>query len=131
MDWKTVFTESEIEMIVKDVHETNKRFCEALGDESQVSWEEAPEWQKSSCLVGVHAILDGTVTKPSDSHQSWMKHKLLEGWKYGPIKDVDKKEHPCMVDYDELPFEQKTKDAIFFSIVTSAIKRKQAIIGQD
>ena len=38
----------DIEKIAKTCHEVNKVFCEALGDDSQVSWEEAPEWLKNS-----------------------------------------------------------------------------------
>ena len=26
-----------------------------------------------------------------------------DGWKYGPVKDPEKKEHPCFVPYDDLP----------------------------
>lgn len=54
---------------------------------------------------------------PSASHDSWLKEKREQGWKYGPVKDADKKEHPCFVPYDELPVEQRTKDYIFSAIV--------------
>ena len=30
------------------------------------------------------------------------KGKQADGWSYGPVKDVEKKEHPCMVTFDEL-----------------------------
>lgn len=60
-------------------------------------------------------------SKPSDSHESWLKEKELSGWKYGPIKDPEKKEHPCFVPYDELPVEQKVKDYLFKQVVISLL----------
>ena len=35
----------------------------------------------------------------------------------GPVKDADRKEHPCFVPYDELPADQKAKDYMFCGIV--------------
>lgn len=53
----------------------------------------------------------------SDSHDSWLKEKLENGWSYGPDKDVEKKEHPCCVPYEQLPDEQKAKDYLFRGII--------------
>lgn len=54
---------------------------------------------------------------PEVSHESWMREKLAAGWKYGPEKDAEKKEHPCLVEFAELPREQQAKDYIFRAIV--------------
>lgn len=110
-------------MIVKQIaqvaHEINKAYCESIGDNSQPSWEEAPEWQKSSAINGVQFHLDNPDAPPSASHESWLKQKTEEGWKYGAVKNPDKKEHPCFVPYEELPTEQKSKDYLFKQIVHS------------
>lgn len=108
-----------VEEIAKVCHEVNKAYCEALGDMSQQSWEEAPEWQKSSAINGVEFHLANPTAGPDSSHVSWMNQKTEEGWKYGPVKDVEKKEHPCYVPYDQLPTEQKAKDYLFRQIVHS------------
>ena len=42
-----------------------------------------------------------------------MKQKLDDGWKYGPVKDAEKKEHPCLVPFEQLPKEQQAKDYLF------------------
>lgn len=39
------------------------------------------------------------------------------GTRDDPNKDPEKKVHPCMVPYDQLPKEQQVKDAIFVGIV--------------
>ena len=46
-----------------------------------------------------------------------MRQKEEEGWTWGPVKDPEKKQHPCMVPFDQLPREQQAKDFIFRSIV--------------
>lgn len=103
----------EIEAIAEKAHEMNRQYCEAIGDTSQLPWHEAPMWQKESCINGVKFTLESLDSTPEDSHTNWFNHKLADGWKWGPVKDVDKKEHPCMVPFDDLPPEQRFKDTLF------------------
>ena len=108
--------ERDVNLVAKICHEVNRAYCRSLGDESQVSWDEAPDWQKDSAINGVNFHLNNDRT-PEESHESWLAQKEAEGWKYGPVKDVDKKEHPCFVPYSELPAEQKAKDYLFKAVV--------------
>ncbi len=102
--------------IARVCHEVNRAYCQALGDTSQPAWEDAPQWQKDSALLGVNLHCDNNVG-PEASHFSWTTQKVNDGWKYGPVKDVEKKEHPCMVSFDKLPREQQAKDFIFRAVV--------------
>ncbi|MFA5900599.1 MAG: RyR domain-containing protein [Hyphomicrobium sp.] len=102
--------------IARVCHEVNRAYCQALGDNSQPAWDDAPEWQRSSARMGVDLHTMGDFG-PEASHISWMKQKLDEGWKYGPVKDPEKKEHPCIVPFAELPREQQAKDFIFRAVV--------------
>ena len=104
------------EEIARACHEVNRAYCQALGDTSQPAWEDAPEWQRASARLGVELHMSGD-HGPEASHESWMKQKLEEGWKYGPVKDPEKKEHPCIVPFSELPREQQAKDHIFRGVV--------------
>lgn len=108
-----------VENIAKVAHEINKAFCESIGDNSQPSWEDAPRWQKDSAINGVKFHLQNPDALPSQSHENWLKQKEEEGWKYGQVKDAEKKEHPCFVSYDQLPVEQRSKDYLFKQIVHS------------
>ena len=96
-------------------HEANRIYCLSLGDDSQPSWENAPKWQRESMIVGVRGVLSGNT--PIESHECWLRQKREDGWSYGPIKNVQLKQHPCMVPYDELPPEQQKKDHLFSAIV--------------
>ena len=105
-----------LEKIAETCHEANRAYCLALGDTSQPSWTDAPDWQRTSAVSGVKHAIENPAAKPSDSHESWLKEKREAGWKYGPVKDPEKKEHPCFIEYEALPAEQKAKDFIFLAI---------------
>lgn len=108
-------------MLVADVarvcHEVIRAYSQGLKDFSQAPWEDAPQWQRDSAVNGVNFHLENPDASPSASHESWLKEKIDSGWKYGPVKNPDTKEHPCCVPYDQLPVEQRAKDYIFSSIV--------------
>lgn len=106
-----------VEAIARICHEANRALCAAYGDTSQTSWEEAPDWQKQSAVAGVANIFKQPTTSAEKSHENWMLQKYAEGWKWGPVKDPDKKEHPAMVPYAHLPEEIRRKDRLFVAIV--------------
>lgn len=110
-------TQMEIEQIARVCHEVNRAYCASLGDHSQPSWEDAPYWQRASAINGVCYTIEHPDAKPSDSHDSWLAEKRAAGWKYGPVKNSETKEHPCFVPYEELPQEQKVKDHLFQAVV--------------
>ena len=105
------------EQIAKVCHEVNRAYCQALGDNSQPAWEDAPDWQKDSAMMGVRLHANNTDAGPQASHESWMAQKLADGWEYGPTKDPEAKRHPCIVPFDALPKEQQAKDFIFRAVV--------------
>jgi len=110
----------------KICHEANRAYCQALGDYSQVPWDEAPDWQKESAILGVRLHLENPDAGPEASHESWVAHKIADGWAYGSVKDPAAKKHPCIVPFNELPREQQAKDFIFRAIV-HAVKDRQIL----
>jgi len=106
-----------IEDIAKVCHEANKAYCEAIGDNSQVPWHKAPQWQRDSAVSGVQNLVDNPNAEPQDSHENWMKEKLAAGWQWGPLKNEATLEHPCLVPYHELPETQQRKDFLFSAVV--------------
>lgn len=102
-------------------HEVNRAYCEAIGDNSQPNWDYAPDWQRDSAYNGVLFHLTNPNSKPEDSHANWCKEKYADGWVYGPVKDPVKKEHPCLVEYNQLPIEQRIKDYLFIGVVKAFV----------
>lgn len=105
------------EEIARVCHEVNRAYCQVMGDLSQLPWEKAPDWQRNSAVNGVQYAIAHPEATPERMHESWCDQKLKEGWAVGPVKDPEKKEHPCLVDYYQLPFRQRVKDHIFLAVV--------------
>jgi len=105
------------EQIAQVAHEVNRAYCASLGDTSQPAWADAPDWQRASALAGVDMHLANPDATPEASHISWYEQKLADGWVFGEVKDPEKKEHPCMVSYEELPAAQRAKDYLFRGVV--------------
>jgi hypothetical protein len=105
--------------IARVTHAANKAWCEEHGDYSQTDWEDAPQWQKNSALIGVIYKLQNPDATSSQQHEEWIKIKIAEGWTFGSVKDTDAKTHPCLLPYDQLPPEQRKKDELFGAIVNA------------
>lgn len=107
----------EIEFIARICHEVNRAYCWALGDNTQLPWSQAPEWQRQSAMTGVKLHVADPDAGPQASHESWMREKLEQGWQFGAVKDPEAKTHPCLVPFELLPREQQAKDFIFRGVV--------------
>ena len=103
--------------IAERCHETNRAYCEAIGDFSQKPWADAPEEFKNSALQGVLFFLENPDATPETMHANWMKERLAAGWVLGEVKDLEAKTHPCLVDYEFLPKLQRVKDALFINTI--------------
>jgi hypothetical protein len=55
-------------------------------------------------------LLDIVEQAAVNVHEVWAAGRKAEGWKYGPKLDAARKEHPCLVPYDELPESEKEYD---------------------
>ena len=106
-----------VEDIAKVCHEINRAYCASLGDLSQPTWAEAPDWQRDSAVKGVQFHIANPDAGPDHSHNAWLEEKRAAGWTYGPVKDPELKQHPCFVPYEQLPREQQAKDYLFRATV--------------
>jgi len=110
---------TNITNIARVCHAANKAWCESNGDHTQKPWEEAEAWQRESAIQGVEFALANPEAPDSAQHDSWVLSKLKAGWKYGPVKDAAKKEHPCIIPFEALPEFQRKKDSLFRAIVNA------------
>ena len=118
--------EEEMDKVIQDraayaAHEANRVLCLALGDNSQPKWADAPDWQRISAVKGVEMIVANPATTPEQSHEGWLSEKSATGWKYGPVKNPETKEHPCFVPYGQLPENQRLKDEMFGLVVRAVL----------
>lgn len=43
-------------------------------------------------------------------HEVWAETRIKQGWTYGAERNDERKTHPCLVPYEELPEEEKDYD---------------------
>ena len=66
--------------------------------------------QYDSLLQGTRFGLKNIGMTPEENHENWMRCKTEQGWVYGEVKDFEKKTHPDLVPFDELPKVEADKD---------------------
>ena len=59
-----------------------------------------------------------------NAHDVWAVERIAQGWTYGPKRDDDKKETPCMVPYSQLPESEKKFDR---DMAESSLKLVKAV----
>ena len=59
----------------------------------------------------------------NDVHEQWAAARMRDGWQYGPARNDQKKLHPCLIPYEELPESEKEYDRIT-AITTLKLIRK-------
>ncbi|MBW7953033.1 MAG: hypothetical protein H3C56_10915 [Chitinophagaceae bacterium] len=116
-EWEALVLKNKIKTIAMACHEANRVWCMSNGDYSQKHWEEAEQSQQDSVIKGVEYRLSNPNSSYSALHNAWMQYKINNGWIYGVIKDVEKKTHPCIAPFEQLPIHQKKKDVLFCAIV--------------
>ena len=101
-------------------HEANRQLTRIIGDVPvQPPWEDEDPGIRNSAINSVAFNLDNPDAPPSASHDNWLKQKIADGWVWGPEKSLEKKTHPAMVPYEQLPAPVKRKDALFKAIVAA------------
>jgi hypothetical protein len=103
--------------IAKVCHEVNRAYCAAIGDNSHLPWAKTPANIKNCAISGVEFRLQNPKCSAEDLHANWVKDKTADGFVFGEVKDLEKKTHPCMVPYEQLPLEQRVKDHLFATVV--------------
>ena len=43
-------------------------------------------------------------------HDVWARSRMNEGWIYGPVRNDELKQHPCLVPYEELTESEREYD---------------------
>ena len=55
-------------------------------------------------------LLELTEEMAKNVHDVWSAGRIAQGWTWGPKRDDEKKENPCLVPYEELPESEKEYD---------------------
>lgn len=112
-----ILSDKQIGDVARICHEANRAFCTINGDNSQLPWDEALDWQKQSAIEGVRFFLANPYSDSRDMHDKWMELKLRSGWRYGAVKDPELKTHPCLLPHHALPEHERLKHDLFRAVI--------------
>lgn len=98
--------------VARVCHEAIRAMQVVLGDQApDVPWDaKRPEYAEG-VVRAVRMYREGASRE--QVHEAWCTDRKAMGWTWGPEKDWEKMTHPCLVPWDDLPDEQKRKDAVF------------------
>ena len=55
-------------------------------------------------------LLDLAQAISKNVHEVWSAGRMSEGWTFGPVRNDEKRETPCLVPFEELSDEEKAYD---------------------
>ena len=69
-----------------------------------------PQPIDTSDVVLSDEILTLTERLAKNAHDNWARGRFSQGWVYGPERNDEHKQHPCLIPYEELPDSEKDYD---------------------
>lgn len=64
-------------------------------------------------------------------HERWAALRISQGWRFGPQRDDERKWHPCLIPYAELPESEKEVDRQTVRETVQAIRQLGYRIVKD
>lgn len=68
-----------------------------------------------------HDIQKITKILAKNAHELWAEQRIIDGWKWGPVRDDTRKEHPNIIPYDDLPESEKKYDQMLIDETLKAL----------
>jgi len=69
-----------------------------------------PEPIDTSAVILPDELLELTDLIAKNVHDVWAAGRIEEGWKYGPVKNSETLETPCLIPYEDLKEQEKAYD---------------------
>lgn len=111
-----------VDDIAELCHETIRIYNESIGTYIP-TWSNLKKHQRRVSTYGVDWYVKNPTAGPEESHDAWLQRAELGGWKYGPVVDYEKREHPCLVPFLDLPEHEKRKEYIFRCVALASLQQ--------
>jgi ryanodine receptor 2 len=69
-----------------------------------------PKPENTDDIVLPNELSDLVEAMAKNVHEVWAESRLSQGWKYGPERSDSLKQHPCLVEYEDLSEIEKDYD---------------------
>ena len=64
----------------------------------------------TSDIILTEDILELSELIAKNTHEVWSENRMADGWTYGAERNDQKKHHPCLIPYEDLPESEKEYD---------------------
>lgn len=116
-----------VERVAEACHNALREISITMGQDAPPVWEDAEAWMHETTKGVLMDLMANPTMTPRQIHDTWCLQKMADGWVYGPVKDQEKKTHPCLVPYMQLPLGERFKDVMFRMVATTHL----SIMGYD
>lgn len=113
------------EQIAKIIYEADRAIRSSMGQEVP-GWGKLEATLKSGWRSKVAAFKGPDGITPMMRHESWMKDMTAVGWTQDAVIDHDKKTHPAICPYGDLPDQVHLLDGVFITLINTCVE-----IGKD
>lgn len=109
------YTDEEITLAAKCGHSVMQCIADSFGHKVLPQWDLCPHEYKEAIKAKARTILYHAKAC-RNLHNSWVKHKLNSGYSLGE-RNEELKQHPHLVDFNDLPIDVKVKLKAFRAAV--------------
>ncbi len=106
-----------VQSIAKIVWEADRGFIEMNSLIEVPHWEDAEEWQREKTCNDVAFLLEYNEATDAALHNKWVEEMRENEWVYGKTFSKEKKTNPNLIDYVNLPIEEKIRYNLLWTIV--------------
>lgn len=98
-------------------HEIVRGYREAIGDGTCPPWVQTTKDERMAAAQQVVTVLKFPALTAAELHSGFVDTMRDRGWTFGEVMDEEKKTHPLLVDYDQLPLQNRIEDALFCNTI--------------
>lgn len=110
------------ELLAEVSYEAVQSFNEAVGEVRGNSWAFASVEDQSQFRHAVASKLRYP-SSPQQTHASWLRSQVDQGWKFGKVFSEEAKTNPNLLPYEALPDTVRIKDALLHSVISTLRNR--------
>ncbi len=110
----------EVDACARHAHEGHRIYRQLMGDLSHKPWDEIDVVHRQPVYVAVIGIVESD-DDAVRSHERWVQNLTATGWTKGEKKDGERKTHPNLVPWEDLPNEVQELNKMFVRSVKSMI----------
>ena len=112
------FMINSVDAIAAVCYEANRAWQrELLGSCAYPEWSSASTDQRREFVEAVRFHLRNPNASAAATHEEWMRGRYAEGWTWGPTDDPDRKSHPRLKSFRELPPEQRLAVYLLLGVI--------------